>query len=382
MKLFLPFQRIMAIAEKEWIQIRRDTRSLILTMVAPAFLVLLFGYALNMDVKNVSIGVFDQDRTSFSRQFIERFTHTEYLSLNYHINTYRDIDGLIDRGKIALALVIPVDFTRKIKSGRNTAIQLLVDGSDSMTSTVALGYVRAILARFNIETQMRGLNKAGIGDMKMPIDVRNRIWYNEELQSKNYVIPGLIVIILALVSALITSLTMSREWERGTMETLITTPVRPLEVMTGKLLPYIIIGSFNVVMTFLVGYFIFGLDLRGSFLELMILSILFLMGMSALGILISAATRVQVLSIQAAMIITYLPSFILSGFIFPVQNMPVLVQGITYLIPAKYMIVLIKGIVLKGIPASMMMTQIIFMVIFTLVVSLLSLKKIRLTMPD
>jgi len=382
MKLFLPFQRIMAVAEKEWIQIRRDTRSLILTMVAPAILVLLFGYALNMDVKNVSIAVFDQDRTSFSRQFIERFTHTEYLNLNYHVDNYRDIDGLIDRNKIALALVVPVDFTRRIKSGRNTAIQLLVDGSDSMTSTVALGYVRAILAQFNIEIQMEGLNKAGIADMEMPIDVRNRIWYNEELQSKNYVIPGLIVIILALVSALITSLTISREWERGTMETLITTPVRPVEVITGKLLPYMVIGSFNVVLTFLVGHFVFGLNLRGSFLELMILAVTFLMGMSALGILISVATKVQVLSIQAAMIVTYLPSFILSGFIFPVKNMPVLIQGITYLIPAKYMIVLIKGIVLKGIPASMMMTQIIFMVIFTIVVFLLSLKKFRLTMPD
>jgi len=382
MKLFLPFQRIMAVAEKEWIQIRRDTRSLILTMVAPAFLVLLFGYALNMDVKNVSIAVFDQDRTSFSRQFVEKFTHTEYLSLNYRVDKYRDIDGLIDRGKIALALVIPVDFTRKIKSGRNTDIQLLVDGSDSMTSTVALGYVRAILAQFNIETRMEGLNKAGVADMEMPIDVRNRIWYNEELQSKNYVIPGLIVIILALVSALITSLTISREWERGTMETLITTPVRPFEVMTGKLLPYMVIGSFNVVLTFLVGHFVFDIQLRGSFLELMALAILFLMGMSALGILISAATKIQVLSIQAAMIVTYLPSFILSGFIFPVKNMPVLIQGITYLIPAKYMIVLIKGIVLKGIPASMMMTQIIFMIIFTLVVFLLSLKKFRLTMPD
>jgi len=200
--------------------------------------------------------------------------------------------------------------------------------------------------------------------------------------SKNFVIPGIIVIILAIIAALITSLTISREWERGTMETLITTPVRPAEIMIGKIIPYLVIGAFDVAMAMALGCFVFDIHMRGSFLELLALSMVFLTGMSALGMVISSVTRVQVLSIQAAMIVTYLPSFILSGFVFPVKNMPVVIQAITYLIPAKYMIVIIKGIALKGVPATLLHTQVVFMVGFAVFMLLLCMKKIRLTIPE
>jgi len=382
MKAVRSLQRIMALADKEWIQIRRDARSLILSLIAPALLVVLFGYALNMDVKHVSITVMDQDRTAFSRQMIEKFSHTEYLQIHGYAGTYKEIDALLNSGEASLALVIPPDFTRGVKAGRKAKLQLLVDGSDSMSSTVAAGYVQAILMEFNLDVQMKGLNRAGISKLRLPLDVRSRVWYNEELQSKNLIIPGIIVIILAIISALITSLTISREWERGTMETLITTPVRPFEVMTGKLIPYLIIGTFDVVMTFLVGYFFFGIYLRGSFVELLLLSVLFLIGTSTLGILISSVTKVQVLSIQAAMVVTYLPSFILSGFVFPIQNMPMVIQAITYLIPAKYMITIIKGIVLKGTAASLLTAQIVFMAVFAVVAVLLGIRKFRLTIND
>ena len=373
-------QRILALADKEWIQIRRDSRSLVLSLIAPALLVLLFGYALTMDVKHVSMAVLDRDRTVFTRQMLERFSHTEYLYIHSHVQNYREIDTLINSGEIAMALVVPPGFTSNIKTGHRSPIQLLVDGSDSMSSTVAAGYVQAIFADFNMGIQIQALNRAGISNLHAPLDARTRIWYNEELQSKNLIIPGIIVIILAIISALITSLTISREWERGTMETLITTPVRPFEMMAGKLVPYLIIGTFDVVMTFLVGYFAFDINLRGSFAELLFLSVLFLIGTSTLGVLISAVTRVQVLSIQAAMIITYLPSFILSGFVFPIQNMPLVIRLITYLIPAKYMITIIKGIVMKGVAASLLTTQIVFMAAFSVVVITAGLKKFRLTM--
>ncbi|PKL39079.1 MAG: hypothetical protein CVV44_09440 [Spirochaetae bacterium HGW-Spirochaetae-1] len=382
MKAVRSLQRIMALADKEWIQIRRDARSLILSLIAPALLVVLFGYALNMDVKHVSITIMDQDRTAFSRQMIEKFSHTEYLQIHGYAKTYKEIDKLLNSGEASLALVIPPDFTRRVKAGRKAKLQLLVDGSDSMSSTVAAGYVQAILMEFNLDVQMKGLNRAGISKLRLPLDVRSRVWYNEELQSKNLIIPGIIVIILAIISALITSLTISREWERGTMETLITTPVRPFEVMTGKLIPYLIIGTFDVVMTFLVGYFFFGIYLRGSFIELLLLSVLFLIGTSTLGILISSVTKVQVLSIQAAVVVTYLPSFILSGFVFPIQNMPMVIQAITYLIPAKYMITIIKGIVLKGTAASLLATQIVFMAVFAVVAVLIGIRKFRLTIND
>ncbi len=371
--------RIIALADKEWIQVRRDTRSLILSLVAPVLLVLLFGYALNMDVKHVRLVVMDMDRTSFTRQLVERFSHTEYLDVFYAERGYDEIDNLINKGSASMALVIPSGFTSDFRTGHAAGVQLLVDGSDSLSSTVATGYVHIILSQFNVEMASGVLARSGFSRPEQPVDLRSRIWYNEELKSRNLIIPGIIVIILAIISALITSLAISREWERGTMESLLSTPVRPFEVMAGKLIPYLVIGAFDVTLTFAIGYFVFGINMRGSFLELLALSMLFLVGTSTLGLVISSATRIQVLSIQVAMLLTYLPSFILSGFIFPVKNMPVIIQGITYLVPAKYMIYLIKGIVLKGVAASLMYMQILFMLIFAGAILAISIRKFRLT---
>jgi len=375
-------KRIAAIADKEWIQIRRDSRSLILSLLAPVLLILLFGYALTMDVKNVSMTVYDQDRTSSSREFLEGFSHTDYIFIHSYVNGYDEIDRLIDRGDIAMAMVIPKNFAAGLRAGKRAKVQLLIDGSDSMSATVSLGYVQAIVMRYNRNIQVGMLESIGITNMKEPVDVRNRTWYNPEMESRNLIIPGLIVIILAIISALITSLAISREWERGTMETLITTPVRPREVLLGKLIPYLFIGVFDVVLTFLVGKFVFGVPMQGSFFELLLIAFLFLVGTSSLGILISAATRIQVMSIQVAIVVTYLPSLILSGFIFPVKNMPVFVQGITYLIPATYMVTVIKGIAIKGVAWSLLVTQIMFLAVFTLLVMTVAMKKIRMQLPE
>ncbi len=374
--------RILAVAGKEWLQVRRDARSLILSLVAPTLLIMLFGYALTVDVKNVGMAVYDQDRSTLSRRFVEEFAHTEYLSMRGHVRSYAEIDRLIDRERIAMALVIPAGFERRFKSGKSTDVQLITDGSDATTATVAIGYASAIIMNFNLDLKVRELARAGIREPKMPVEIRSRIWYNPELESKNFLIPGLVVLILAIISALIASLTISREWERGTMETLITTPVRGYELVLGKLIPYLIIGLFDVAATITLGYFVFDVPLRGSFVELGLVSLLFLAGTSSLGILISAATRVQVLSVQAAMVVTYLPSFILSGFIFPIKSMPVVVQAITYLVPAKYLIVLIKGIALKGVSVGLLWTQIVFLAVFALVVLAGSVRKLSMRLPE
>jgi len=372
----------MAIADKEWLQIRRDRRSLILSLIAPLILILLFGFALTMDVKHVKTMVYDQSRTASSRAFIEGFSHTEYIDITAYAENYDDIDRSIDSGRCAMAVVIPVDFEKKIKTGRSVSVQLIVDGSDSTSATVATGYMKAITMAYNIEVKMSGLKKAGFPEITPPVDVRSRIWYNPELESRNFIIPGLIVIILAIISALIASLTISREWERGTMETLITTPVRGWELVFGKLIPYLFIGLFDVMITVCAGYFVFKVPMRGSFIEFYLLALLFLVGTSGLGILISAATRVQVLSVQFAMVATYLPSFILSGFIFPINNMPLLVQGITYAVPARYLIVIVKGIALKGIGVMMLRVQIVFLLIYAAAVLIIAVKKMSLTLPE
>jgi ABC-2 type transport system permease protein len=381
LKILNTITRMAAIADKEWIQIRRDFRSLYQALIIPAFLVLLFGYALNVDVTHVKFGVCDQDRSFFARQYIERFVHTEYLSLTTYIDNYRDIDFLLDSGAIVMAIVIPPDFEKRFKAGKFAEVQLLVDGSDSTSAVIATGYMKAITYQFNADLHERQLRAFGITDLKLPVSISSRIWYNSELKSKNFIIPGFLGLVIALISALITSLTMSREWERGTMETLITTPVRGYEVVLGKLIPYLIIGMFNIVCVLAIGYFVFGVPFRGSFIELSVISLIFLMGSCCLGIFISTATRVQVLSIQIAIISTWLPSFILSDFIFPIKGMPVVVQAITYIIPAKYMISVLKGIALRGVGYSVLMVQICFLTLFSFAMLALSIKKFRVTLP-
>ncbi len=374
--------RILAIAEKEWLQIRRDSRSLILSLLLPVLLLVLFAYALNMDVKHVSTVIYDQDRSAFSRRLIESFSHTEYISIYGHVSNYREIDRLIDEGRVIMAVVIPNDFERRYRSGKKTEVQLIVDGSDSTSATVAVGYMKAILFAFNQDLRLHELNGVGVTGVRMPVDVRSRIWYNSELKSRNFIVPGLIVIVMAIISALITSLTVSREWERGTMETLITTPVRRYEVFFGKLIPYVFIALFDLIITVCLGYFVFEVPMRGSFIELYLIALLFLIGTSSLGIMISSATRSQVLSVQAAIIVTYMPSIILSGYIFPIKNMPPFVQMVTYLIPARYLIVVMKGIALKGVGYSLMLTQIAFLFLYAFVLAVVSMRKLSLKLPD
>jgi len=374
--------RLTAIAEKEWLQIRRDRRSLILSLIAPFLLILLFGFALTMDVKHVKTVIYDQSRSSASRSFIERFSHTDYIDIEAYADNYDVIDRYINSGRCTMAVVIPVEFAKNIKTGKSVSVQLIVDGSDSTSATVATGYMKAITASYNVDIKMNWFKKAGFPEIAAPVDVRSRIWYNPELESRNFIIPGLIVIILAIISALIASLTISREWERGTMETLITTPVRGWELVAGKLIPYLFIGLFDVMITVCTGYFIFKVPMRGNFIEFYLLALLFLAGTSGLGILISAATRIQVLSVQFAMVATYLPSFILSGFIFPVNNMPLFVQGITYIVPARYLIVIVKAIALKGVGIAILRVQILFLFIYAAVVLVIAVKKMSLTLPE
>jgi ABC-2 type transport system permease protein len=374
--------RIFALADKEWIQVRRDARSLILSIMLPVMLLLLFGYALNMDVNQVSTAVFDQDRSALSRGLIEKLSHTEYLSVNRHLSSHGEIDGLIDRGEIIMALVIPPGFERGYMSGKRADVQLIVDGSDSTSAMVATGYVKAILFNLNRELKIEELNRAGIPGIRLPVEVQSRVWYNPELKSRNFIIPGIIVLIMAIISALITSLTISREWERGTMESLISTPVMKHELFIGKLLPYVFIALFDLVITMTLGHFIFDVPIRGSFVELYLMALLFLVGTCSIGILISSATRTQVLSVQAAMMVTYLPSLILSGFVFPIKNMPVIVQAITYLVPAKYLITIIKAVALKGVGYTFLWAQVAFLVLFALGVGALSLRKLSLKLPE
>jgi ABC-2 type transport system permease protein len=374
--------RIAAIADKEWLQIRRDTRSLILSLMLPVFLILLFGFALTVDVKDVKLAIFDQDKSTTSRRFINEFAHTEYLNIVYYAKDYREVDRVLDTGKIVLALVIPRNFENLMKSGKKVDVQLIADGSDPTYSVVAIGYIKAIIANYNIDMKVKELKKAGLSSFEPPLDIRSRILYNPELKSKNFIIPGLIVLILSIISALIASLTISREWERGTMETLMTTPIRSWELLAGKLIPYLFIGLFDVVISAAVGHFVFDVPIKGNFILFYLLALLFLIGTTGQGVLISAATKSQVVSVQAAMVSTFLPTFIFSGFIFPIQNMPLAIQGLTYIIPARYLIVIIKGIALKGIGLTILWTQVLFLFAFATFILVICTKKLKMQLDN
>ena len=378
---FSSLYRLLAVADKEWIQIRRDWRSLVIALCFPVILLLLFGYALSMDVKNLKMAVLDHDQSALSRQFLAHFQHSEYILLERMLSNEKEGDALINQGAISMFMVIPSGFESRILTGKKPDIQLILDGSDSTSATVADGYVKMILQSFNSDIREGDLKSLGINPNKPPIDIRTRVLYNPELKSRNFIVPGIIVIVMAIISAMITSLTMSREWERGTMETLITTPVRKAELFFGKMLPYIFIAFFDIFLTIFAGYFFFNVPIKGSLIELYCVSFLFLIGSSAMGILFSSATRSQILSIQLAVFSTFLPTFILSGFVFPIANMPAVVRGITYAIPARYLMTYMKGIMLKGIGVTVLWSELIFLVIFAAVLCALNLKTILLKLP-
>lgn len=380
-KLIASFNRLLAIAEKEWIQIKRDLRSLIMAIFIPVFLLLIFAYGLNLDVKNIKVGVLDYDNSLFSRNFISKFKGSHYIVIDRYLKNEKDADILLSRGDIKLVIIIPANFQSDFRAGKLAYIQLLVDGSDSTTAIVATGYIKAIVYEINMENQKESLNRVGL-KFSLPINIENRILYNPELASRNFIVPGIIVIVMAIMSAVITSLTIAREWERGTFETLITTPLTKYEFFFGKLIPYIFIALFDVIITVVIGYFLFKVPVKGNFVELYLVALLFLIGSSSIGMLLSSATKSQILSIQLSFIITYLPTFVLSGYIFPVVNMPFIVKLITYIVPAKYLIIYIKGVMLKGIGVTILWSQVLFLAVFAIVVSFVALSKIKMSLED
>jgi len=357
-------RRVWAVARKEFLHVVRDFRSLLMAVATPALLLTLFGYALTLDVDNVPMVVWDQSRTEASRELISRFDGSPYFSLRDHVDNYRDLEWAIDTRRAMVALVIPVEFGRQIAAGRDTAVQLIVDGSDANTATIAIGYAEVIMQIYTEEFTNEQLRRAGMPPLRIPLDVRSRVWFNPDLESKNYIIPGLIAVIMMVIAALLTSLTVAREWERGTMEQLISTPVKGPELILGKLIPYFAVGMFDVLLAVLMGEFLFRVPLRGNVALLFGMSAVFLAGVLAWGMLISIVAKNQLLASQIAMTTTFLPSFLLSGFMFSIANMPKVIQLITYIVPARYFVALLKGIYLKGVGLEILAVEAILLAIY------------------
>lgn len=363
-------RRTWAVARKEGIHIIRDWRSLVMGIAIPILLLNLFGYALTLDVDEVPLVVWDQSGTQASRDFISRFEGSPYFSLRPVVQTYAEIEWAIDAGNALVALVIPVDFARDVESGRVARAQAIVDGSDSNTATIVLGYLETVARTYNQDLAIEQAARTSGWTVTVPLDLRPRVWFNADMESKNYIIPGLIAVIMMVIAAMLTSLTVAREWETGTMEQVISTPLTGPELILGKLLPYFGIGMLDVLVAVLMGEFLFEVPLRGNVALLFGMAAVFLAGALSLGMLISIVTKAQLLASQLAMVVTFLPAFLLSGFMYDISNMPKVIQAITHVVPARYFVSLLKGIYLKGIGLELLLMEAALLAAFGLIVLL------------
>jgi ABC-2 type transport system permease protein len=368
--------RVKALTRKEFIQVSRDYRSLTLAIAIPVLLLILFGFALSLDVDNVPLAVWDRDKTQISADFIRKFQSSRYFRVVGYFDSYEQLDQMINRNQALMAMVIDADFSARIQSRQPAAVQLLVDGSDSNTATIALGYAGAVVAGYNATFILQTFSKAGLPEPAM-IDVRPRVWFNQDLKSRNYIIPGLIAVIIMIIAALLTSLTVARERERGTMEQLISTPVKAGEIILGKLIPYFIIGLIDQLIAVAMAEFVYHVPFRGNLVLLFLCSSLFLTGSLALGMLISITAKNQLMASQLAMLVTFLPGFLLSGFAWAISNMPPAIQAITHVVPARYFITILRGIYLKGVGVNVLWLDILLLVIFTLIMVALADKNFK-----
>jgi ABC-2 type transport system permease protein len=370
-------RRTKAIAKKETTQILRDPRSLIMGIAIPVMLLLLFGFALTFDVDHVETVVLNMDRSQMSADFIDRFESSRYFNIKARVSTYDALQKMIDAGKAQMGLVIPHDFSKRINEERSIPVQVILDGYDSNTAHIIQGYAAGLVQLFSSELSRKPQYRQSVKRALPSVDAQTRVWFNTDLESKNAIIPGLIAVIMMVIAALITSLTIAREWERGTMEQLISTPIKNTELILGKLSPYFLIGFLDVSISVIMGQFVFKVPLRGNPLLVFGASSIFLIGALGLGFLISVVARSQLLATQMAVVITFLPAFLLSGFVSPISQMPKAIQLITYLIPARYFVAILKGIYLKGIGVRMIWAEGIFLVLFGFIILMISNRKFK-----
>ena len=368
----MSWSRLFAIARKEVVQIRRDARSLMIVIVMPAILVILFGYGVNLDLKGMPVYVLDRDGSQQSQDLLKHFQASEYFHLARVVSGYAELTRALDDGSAKMGLVIPWDFSARLRDGRPVEIQALVDGSDDNTANVLMGYAQGLVQGYSARVQMDWLRTRGVAMQPAAINVETRTWYNEDLESSAFIIPGVLALVLSVIGAFLTSLTIAREWERGTMEQLISTPVTAMEIMLGKLTPYFALGMLDTVISALIAIYWFDVPFRGSWGTLMAASALFLIVVLSLGFLISVLTKNQFAACQIALLITFLPAFLLSGFLFSIEQMPMALQWITRIFPARYYVAVLKKIFLKGTPASMLYAELIPLAAFTVVLAIVA----------
>ena len=370
-------RRFSAIARKEFRQIWRDPLSLGMLLFIPAMLLVMYGYALSFDVKHIAMAVIDQDRTSESRALLDSLFQNPYFDRKATLTTTAEADGLLARGLVRAVLVIPRDYARRLNEGEAVSVQALVDASDANTANTAIGYLEALAERMSLKLRIERLQRAGVAPALPVVMLQPRIWFNPELQSAQFLVPGLIGMLLMLAAVVATSLSIVREKEHETMEQLRVSPVRPEELILGKTLPYVLVCLLTMLMILLLGYVLFGVVVKGSFLLLGLATCLFLFAALGMGLLISTSTRSQQMAFQIAILTSLLPAVILSGLIFPIQNMPWPIQGLTLLVIPRYFVSALRAIILKNAPLIAILPDLLGMLVLGIVFNLLAAARTR-----
>jgi ABC-2 type transport system permease protein len=353
---------VKAVIKKEYRQILRDRRTLAVLLFVPIFLLVMFGYAISLDVKNAPLAVVDHDKSRHSRELVRHFSHSEYFNLARFPEDSSRVEAMLLDETVKGALVIPQGFGTEILGGGESSVQVLIDGTNSTTGSALLGYMQAVVIDYagSLQEARLGVETTEV----LPIDYRPRVWFNPELESNMFLIPGLVAFILVVTAVISTALSVVREKELGTLEQIAASPLRPVDLILGKTLPYMAISAVIATLVFVASYVFFGIGVRGSILWLTGATLLFLFACLGLGIFISSIADTQQVAFLIAVLTTFLPSFILSGFVFPIENMPEIIRVFTYLVPARYYLSALRTIMLKGAGIGVFLPDLLFLAAF------------------
>lgn len=368
--------RLRALLLKEFIQMRRDRLTFGMMIGIPIFQLLLFGFAINTDVKHLPTAVFDQSYSSESREMLDAFSASGYFDLKYRVTSFQDLNTRIDNGDAKVGVVFPPDFAQQVRSGRSASVQVIVDASDSMAASSAIGTAMTIGQLRSQNIMVEKIEALGGRMSGLPYDVRIRPWYNPDFVTAYYMVPGIMGIILTMTMVMITSMAIVREREHGTLEQLIVTPMKSYELMLGKIIPYIFVGLVQASVSMLMGVLVFDLPIRGNPVELFLYTLLFIVASLSLGILISNFARTQMQAMQLSFFV-FLPSTLLSGFMFPREAMPEIFFQIGRLLPLTFYLQIMRGIVLKGVGFAALWPQVGALILFTSIVLTVSVLKFR-----
>lgn len=369
-------KRLLAFIRKELLQVRRDRRMLPIVIIAPIFQLLILGYAVSLDVRDIPVVVVDLDHSDSSRDFLRAVFNSGYFVEAGREEVAGRVDRYLDSGRASVALVIPEGFERDLLAGKPTSFQGFVDGTESQTATIGLNYLEMIARNYNQKIILQALGKMAAGMRPVVVRPEVRVFFNPALVSRNFLLPGVFGLLLMVMTVILTAMAVVKEYDRGTMEQLIVTPLRPLDIILGKLLPFFIIGTVDVFLIFAVTRFWFRLPLRGSFLLLLGLSFVYMLSTLGIGLFISTITRTP----QQAMLTSFffmIPMMMLSGFVFPIENMPKFFQWLTYVIPLRYYLVVLRGIFLKGVNLSALYDEALWLLGLAVAINLLSVSRFR-----